>query len=57
MNSRWVRGWSPDKGEPRPPLSVTSLSKGFFSLLSPSLFMAQFRLILIYTHSTNRASQ
>ena len=45
MNSRWVRGWSPDKGEPRPPLSVTSLSKGFFSLLSPSISMAQFRLI------------
>ena len=42
MNSRWVRGWSPDKGEPRLPLSITSLSKGFFSLLSPSLSMAQF---------------
>ena len=39
--SRWVRGWSPDKGEPRLPLFVTSLSKGFFSLLSPSPSMAQ----------------
>ena len=42
MNSRWVRGWSPDKGKPRPPLSIINLSKGFFSLLSPSLSMAQF---------------
>ena len=41
MNSCWVRGWSPDKGEPRPPLFVTSLSKGFFSLLSPSRSIAQ----------------
>ena len=47
MNSRWVRGWSPDKGEPRPPLSVTNLSKGFFSLLSLSPPWLN-RLILAY---------
>ena len=53
MNSRWVRGWSPDKGEPRPPLSIISLSKGFFSLLSPSLSPWLNRLIW---QSTNCAS-
>ena len=37
MNSCWVRGWSPDKGEPRPPLFVTSFQGILFPSFSSSL--------------------
>ena len=54
MNSRWMRGWSPDEGEPPPTfLSVISLSKGFFSLFFLSLLYGLNRLI--GRPSTNRA--